>query len=463
MVKSNKEKKLKEGNVVVYNIPDNEPLDSRPVIISSEFIQSSILPFLDKHQYALFIYSLAVIKENEKNLNNCKFKMNYFIDRTSNRPPKYADFVKSINELGKKTFLLKKSDGEYRQVNWFEFIEFDDENKFNIDTEVTFKIHNDLAPYLLQLQDIPYVKSIYKVGYKLGNTRNFHLYYILKSTIDFQKKYRQVVDKTFSLEDLNTIFSTKYRYSHIDREILKPAINLINEITELVVSYKPLKKGRAFNRVKFQIKYKPALNAPNIPDIKLPKPNVFDSETENISNQINQLYLVKQKGEKLNSITIVRLIEKYTFPIVQSELKEAIRKINSGEAKLKTSSTIGWIINQIKEQPFLKEKEIKLANAKKQQSTLDFEQKFEDSRVEIEKPAYLNKYANLTRFINLKLSDEKINSLLHNVYVNKKQPFFNKEISNAMKTSIFEPEKNAILVEIILREYDSTSNRSETH
>jgi|GEM_PF-7127088 len=450
---SNKEKKIED----VYVIPKNEPLYSRPVIISSEFVENSIFPFLDKNQYALFIYSLSVIKENSTKLDDCKFTWRYFVERSLKHIPKYKDFLKSMNDLGEKIFMLKKPEGGYRQINWFEYIDFPEEEEFNIDSEITFKIQPNLTPYLLELQNTPYVKSLYKIANKLGNTRNFHLYYILKHSIDFVSNHRNVIDKELTLKELNTIFSTKYRYAHLNDKILKSALKIINSDTEINIKYKPLKKGRKVTSVKFTVKYN-KLKAPKLPKLEEPQSKVLDTEIEQICNQIEQLQIVKAKGETLNKSTIYQLITNFPLLVVQSEIKEAIRKINTGEAIIGKGTIIGWLINQVKNQTYTTNQQSQIEKAQQQQQQLNFLQRSTNDKNDIEKPAYLNKAENLKKFQSLNLSEQDIYNLLSNVFYTKKEPLFERELADTINfiknyRKNFEPEKNEILVEIILRYY----------
>lgn len=465
---SNKEKKISR-NLVSNNeeciiIPSNEPLNSRPIIFSREFVLTSIFPFLDRNQYLLFIFSLGVIKENATNLNNCKFIWKDFVARSLKHTPKYKDFEKSIDDLAKKIFRIKKPNGEYRTINWFEHIDHSDKENFNINTAITFKIHNELAKYLLKLQETPYVKSFYSIAAKLGNTRNFHLYYILKSEIDYVIKHKNSVEKEFELDALNTIFSSKYRYSHLNERILIPAIKTINSVSMLKVKYKPLKKGRKITKIRFAIAYNNSVSklpATQIHNLELPAPKAFDPTIDQICKQIEQLAIVKKNRENLNRSTIFQLVSDLNVQIVENEIKEAIRQIKNNDAIIGKGTIIGWIINQVKKQTYTKNQEIQQTKARANQTELEFNNVNAAIKKEIEEPAYLNKLKNLEAFKNLNLSKFEIINELNQIHTT--EPIFKNDIYKAlqyMSEKEFVPEKEPILVELILRNIsgDITTN-----
>jgi len=346
----------------IYEVPNTEPKDTRPIIFSNKFIEKSKWDLMKKNQYGLFIHSLGTIAENQKEFNDCKFTLRAFINRTSDIVPKFSDFKKNIDEIQSINFHIQKPDGNYRSVPWFYSIDYDNEENLNFDTEITYKIHPELAKYLLGLNS-DYVKTVFQVAKGLKSSRNLWLFMRLKLAIDKIKGRRKKVDVLMTLKELNEQFNVKYRWAYLNREIITPALYLINEKTGLTVVCRPVKVGRSYTKVKFTVQYKSSA-APNLPNLNIPNSNIYNVEVANICNQIEQLAIVKDKNETLNKLSIVELVRNFTLPVVQSEIKEAIRKITNGTVDLSKSkaSVIGWIIKQVKKQTYTKNKEAKTDN-----------------------------------------------------------------------------------------------------
>lgn len=136
-------------------------------------------------------------------------------------------------------------------VRWIERPEFDE-------GFVTMELNPYLAPYLLGLEN-SYFKSQFQYTVEARSKYTIPLYEVLKS-------WEKVKDhtKTFEIDELKiymdaTSKSQKNTYE-FKRTALDPAIEEINRITDLTVSYEEIKKGRKVTHIKFTILHKKKQN-----------------------------------------------------------------------------------------------------------------------------------------------------------------------------------------------------------
>jgi len=347
--------KVTEGSILdtvnnteisVYKIPDNEPLDHRPIIFRNDFFENSKWDSMKKNHYKIFSYSLAAITKNQKNLHECEFSIRAFVNRSAIQ--QFSDFKKNIDELKSINIHFKNKNGKWEAISFFDKITYDSRENLNIDSKVKYKIHPLLAKYLLNLDDGGYVSTLFKVATELENSRNFYIFCLLKSLIDKQNGKRKRIEVIKTIEELNDMCSVKYRWSHLKRDIIKPAVELINEKTQLSVVYRPIKERRAYTKVKFFINYKPsALAKPKLSGLNLPESKIVSSEIENICKQIESLAIVKKQKRKVDRVVIADLFYKHTAPVVIDKIGKAIHTIKTDKIDLSKYNAIGWIYRQI--------------------------------------------------------------------------------------------------------------------
>lgn len=116
-------------------------------------------------------------------------------------------------------------------------------------------IEEDLVPYLFglkqqftqyQLLDILAMKSVYSI----------RIYELLKSYAGLKKKVFELDDlkKKLMVENI----SSYNRFPDFRRKVLDVAINEINNLTALNVSYEPISKGRKVIKIEFHMNMKKA-------------------------------------------------------------------------------------------------------------------------------------------------------------------------------------------------------------
>lgn len=161
----------------------------------------------------------------------------------------YSDIKAILQNLSDKSMWLKQGDEEIL-VRWLAKVRTNKQKG-----TVNIKVDEDLVPYLFglkqqftqyQLLDILAMKSAYSI----------RIYELLKSYAGLKKKVFELEDlkKKLMVEDI----SSYNRFPDFRRKVLDVAINEINNLTALNVSYEPISKGRKVIKIEFHMNMKKA-------------------------------------------------------------------------------------------------------------------------------------------------------------------------------------------------------------
>lgn len=123
---------------------------------------------------------------------------------------------------------------------------------------VTFNWNEGMKPYLIKLKN-NYTQYLANDYLKLKSVHSQNLYEQLKSVENYEKLYRN--KPTITIEELRNIFQTNGkkaydRWGALKQLVLDKAIDEINDVTDIQVSYQTLKKGRTVIALEFDIKRK---------------------------------------------------------------------------------------------------------------------------------------------------------------------------------------------------------------
>lgn len=116
---------------------------------------------------------------------------------------------------------------------------------------IRLKLDSDLAPFLLQL-DKGYFQSKFIYSVKAQRKYTIPLYELLKSweKVKHHKKTFELIElRTY----MNALEKSKDNMAEFKRRALDPAVEEINAITDLSVTYKEIKKGKKTTHVEFEI------------------------------------------------------------------------------------------------------------------------------------------------------------------------------------------------------------------
>lgn len=137
--------------------------------------------------------------------------------------------------------------GDYETiVSWIEKPKF-----FSGSGKVELKLDDDLKPYLLKMNG--YMQAQLNYYYQMHSKYSMRLYELLKT-------WEKAGIKEFEIEDLRMCIDAYQKsytnYAILKNKVLDPAIQDINKITDLTVSYETKKRGRKVTHIEFTIEKK---------------------------------------------------------------------------------------------------------------------------------------------------------------------------------------------------------------
>lgn len=129
--------------------------------------------------------------------------------------------------------------------------------------EGRFKIAltNEIMPYLTQLKG-------QFTQYQLNHISGFASVHTMRF-YELLTQYKRVGQRYITIEDLKKWLQLEDKYNlwaELQRWVIKPSLNEINEKSDLFVEYEPIKKGRKVTGIEFNITYeKPVKKRPAFP------------------------------------------------------------------------------------------------------------------------------------------------------------------------------------------------------
>lgn len=197
----------------------------------------------------VFLILVATIKKEDKEFKNTVFKIVDLAELMGVSPQMlYRDLKKLSKSIVSKSIEIKSENGDWEVINIVSSAKY----KSNSGT-IELKINKDAEPYLLQLQKL-------FTSFKLENALNLDGKYAIR--IYQQAKSNIFSGGTYLLEleefknQLKLTQKSYQQFSNINLKVLTPAINEINEKTDIDIQVEPKKVGRKVVALKFQAKNK---------------------------------------------------------------------------------------------------------------------------------------------------------------------------------------------------------------
>jgi plasmid replication initiation protein len=199
---------------------------------------------LTAQQYKILNFVISRIKPDDEDFYTQQFTLAELcevcgISQHRQNLKQVADNIKAIRDL---SYWIELND-KYVLFTWFQSAKID-KSRNNL---ITIKLDEDLKDHLLLLSQF-FTSYISGYIYPMKSGYSIHLYEILKSYENLEK---YIVD----IEDLKQLLQTANytRYDNFRMRIIEPAIEEINEYTDLKVSFKPIREGRVITKLCFTI------------------------------------------------------------------------------------------------------------------------------------------------------------------------------------------------------------------
>lgn len=233
-LKQSREYKIIKKNDIIQNVTKRKYELSMMEQKILGYIISMIKPMEITQKQPIYSYEFDI-------LNFCQI---CGIDFKSGR--NYENVRNGLKKLADNSFWIQDGDDELL----FQWITTPRIRKK--DGTIIVKISDDVMPYLCELQNNFTEYELYQI-LALKHSYSIGLYELMKSYA-----YRKHI--VITIEEIKKYFSIENKYTeykNFRRKIIEPAIEEINEYTDLNVQWQPVRKGRNYHAIEFYISSKP--------------------------------------------------------------------------------------------------------------------------------------------------------------------------------------------------------------
>ena len=314
------------------------------VVKSNDFVEASYKITLDEMRVLLLTIG-SINSKLEAHNREFEFSVAEFAERFGvNEKVAYQQVQKAIDLLGGRWALIEKTDKVERKVTFLtEQAYFKGEGRFQI------ILHEKLMPFL---SDIQGKFTEYNLEY-VARFNSFHAIRIYE--IVTQYRHSKEKERIVLVSDLKEWLQISDKYSaffDFKKRVLTPAINEINEKSDLFVEFEQIKRGRSIHALKFLISPKKQAtqaveNTENLTKSGRPKlpqrPQVkkgTDAEAKWARECIKVLEdwrsTLKERGEKLSTSDLELLCSYYKMTgdwYTVEKITEVIEKRQNKENK----------------------------------------------------------------------------------------------------------------------------------
>lgn len=211
-----------------------------------DMIQKSRLDLTLREQ-RLVLYAISKIKQGDTVDTLYELNIREIYNIVGAKDESYTRIKKIAQSLSDKSWWVILDDNSESLVRWF--------SVFRIvpDTDtIRLKFHEDVMPFLFELLKQHKYYTSYGLSDVLPMRRQSspRLYEILKSYSKNNSEWY------FDLERIKYLLNCQHydRWVDLKRRVIDPAMQEINELTNMIVNYAPVTKGRKVIGVKFFMK-----------------------------------------------------------------------------------------------------------------------------------------------------------------------------------------------------------------
>lgn len=163
----------------------------------------------------------------------------------------YQNLKATIKALADKSIWITKEDGSETLLRWIEKATI---SKGAGSGKILLRLDADMKPFLLHLQkNFTMYEAIWTL--KFASKYSFRLYEIIKS---FHYRELESYSREFNLDELRRMMGAETYpvYQNFKVKALEPAVREINEYSDKVLSWKPIKTGKQVTAISFTISTK---------------------------------------------------------------------------------------------------------------------------------------------------------------------------------------------------------------
>jgi plasmid replication initiation protein len=248
----------------------------------------------------------------------------------------YEYLSKEVDDLYEAGFYYYDEHGKLSKRRWVSSCDYDGKNGV---ISITFNI--DILLDLLIFKG-KYVALFFDLSQDVRSKYAFRIYEILKSKA-YLGIYKLPVDEfKFMLAIQNKYDS----FAELNRSIIKPNLNVINQLSDINVNFKPIRSGRIVTLLQFNITKKS--NVAFLPDNDFK--NKIPSAFKEVSEALNKydVVLTSKDAETLFDIAMEVTKEKYRDTDPVAYLVEKIKVLDTYVLNNDVESPIGFLIHAMK-------------------------------------------------------------------------------------------------------------------
>lgn len=255
---------------------------------------------------------------------------------------KYTELKEITKDLMSKSIEIPRADGGWLFANWVSSAEYQKGEGI-----IALSFSPKLKPYLLQLKNA-------FTSYRLSNILSLKSSYSIR-LYELMKKWQHLGSWTCSIENFKEkvgVESEKYpRYANLKARVLNPAIEEVNEKTDLFISIKEIKKGRSVEKIEFIIRHAPEKEIQVPPFEKDPAPAKEFNVTNELRTRLNKL----AEGYQFDTTFFTQLHQGASLiwkDDTEKELELLIRYVNDEKTVknplgfIKSKITSAWEIHE---------------------------------------------------------------------------------------------------------------------
>jgi plasmid replication initiation protein len=214
--------------------------NNKQVHFSNKFIESSYKLTLIE-QKILRVLAACVDKQDYK--ESYTFSVLELGNLLGCDPKSCYSQIENAADLLMKRFIKIKDPNNHK--NWTSYHIIKRATCFN--GEFTIHIDEEMKPFYIALENY--------TRYQLKNILRFRCSHSFK-IYDLVKQYEKIGWRELSVDRFREILEfgkNEYKsFHHIRQKVIEPAINEINEKTDLIVKFTPIKTGRKITSIKFE-------------------------------------------------------------------------------------------------------------------------------------------------------------------------------------------------------------------
>lgn len=220
---------------------------SQAVVKSNPMIRDSKIS-LSIQEYKLMLYLISKVKQSDDDFDYNTYELSKLCKVLGIEPSgsNYRTLRKTLEGLASRIFYVRE-DGYYVSCRWVDKLKWNP----NVPTMLEIRLDNTLKPYLLN------VKKNY-TAYSLDCVISMQSRFSIR-LYEYLRSYLHIGQISISIENLSELLDANFStFKNFRVYAIDVAVEEINSITDLMVSYTLSKTGKKYTGIIFYVRQKTA-------------------------------------------------------------------------------------------------------------------------------------------------------------------------------------------------------------